>query len=180
MATSAPRTAPKAGPKSVAAPEPVAEAPAPKKSKKKLIFLVVAALIVVGGAGGGAWYFMRGNAPEGAAKEAKSEPAKLPVFVTMEPFTVNLQSETGDQFLQVNFTLQVPDAAQEELLKSFMPQIRSRLLFLLSSKKASEISSVEGKKKLTEEIITTVNQPFTPKGAPQNVSNVFFTSFVIQ
>ena len=98
----------------------------------------------------------------------------------MEPFTVNLQSENGDQFLQVTLTLQVPDAVQEELLKSFMPQIRSRLLFLLSSKKAAEISSVEGKKKLSEEIITTVNQPFTPKGQPQTVSDVFFTSFVIQ
>jgi flagellar FliL protein len=180
MATTAPRAAPKAGPKSVAAPEPVAEA-APKKSAKKLIVLIAAAVIVVSGAGGAAFYFLHTSAPAGAAaKEVKGEPAKLPVFVAMEPFTVNLQSESGDQFLQVTLTLQVPDAVQEELLKSFMPQIRSRLLFLLSSKKASDISSVDGKKKLSEEIITTVNQPFTPKGPPQTVSDVFFTSFVIQ
>jgi flagellar FliL protein len=182
MATTAPKAAPKTGPKSVAAPEPAAEAP-PKKSKKKLIVLIVAALVVIGGAGAGAWYFMSGSnsAAAGAPKEAKKEPAKAPVFVAMEPFTVNLQSESGnDQFLQVTFTLQVPDAAQEESIKNFMPQVRSRLLFLLSSKKASEISTVEGKKKLTEDIITTVNQPFTPKGAPQTVSDVFFTSFVIQ
>jgi flagellar FliL protein len=180
MATTAPRAAPKAGPKSVAAPEPVAEAP--KKSAKKLILLIAAAVIVVGGAAGAAFYFMHASAPAAgaAAKEAKGEPAKLPLFVAMEPFTVNLQSESGDQFLQVTLTLQVPDPVQEELLKSFMPQVRSRLLFLLSSKKASEISSVDGKKKLSEEIITTVNQPFTPKGQPQTVSDVFFTSFVIQ
>ena len=180
MATTAPKTAPKTGPKSVAAPETAAEAP-PKKSKMKLIVLIVAALVVVGGAGAGAWYFLSGPAAAGAPKEAKKEPAKAPVFVAMEPFTVNLQSESGnDQFLQVTFTLQVPDAAQEESIKNFMPQVRSRLLFLLSSKKASEISTVEGKKKLTEDIIATVNQPFTPKGAPQTVSDVFFTSFVIQ
>lgn len=179
MATSAPKAAPKTGPKSVAAPEPVVEA-APKKSRKKLILLIVAALIVIGGGGAAAWYFMGGAASAGVAKEVKKEPAKAPVFVALEPFTVNLQSETGDQFLQVTFQLQVPDAAQEELLKSFMPQVRSRLLFLLSSKKASELTSVDGKKKLTEEIISTVNQPFTPKGAPQTVSDVFFTSFVIQ
>jgi flagellar FliL protein len=179
MATSAPKTAPKPGSKPTAAPEVVAEA-APKSSKKKLIIIIAAAVIVVAGAGGGALFFMRGAAQPSPAKEAKSEPAKLPVFVTMEPFTVNLQSETGDQFLQVTLTLQVPDAAQEELLKSFMPQLRSRLLFLLSSKKAAEISSVDGKKKLSEEIITTANQPFTAKGPPQTVSDVFFTSFVIQ
>jgi len=98
----------------------------------------------------------------------------------MEPFTVNLQSEGGDQFLQITFTLQVGDAAQEEIIKAFMPQVRSRLLLLLSSKKASEISTVDGKKKLSEEIIAAVNQPFSPKGPPQNVVNVFFTSFVIQ
>ena len=181
MAT-APKAAPKAGPKAVAEP---AEAP-PKKSSKKLIIIIAAALIVLGGAGAGAFFFMHANSStadatkqKGKEKSNKAE-AKLPVFVTLEPFTVNLQAENGDQFLQVTLTLQVPDPTQEELIKSFMPQVRSRLLFLLSSKKASELTSVEGKKKLSEEIITTVNQPFTPKGDPQEVSDVFFTSFVIQ
>lgn len=182
-------TAPKAAPKAVtkqAAPE-VAEAPAPKKSKAKLIIIIVAALVVVAGAAGGAFMFLHNGsaAPanaEGKKKEAKSgEPAKAPVFVTLEPFTVNLQSENGtDQFLQVALTLQVPDATQEETIKNFMPQVRSRLLLLLSSKKASELTSVDGKKKLTDDIIATVNQPFADKGQPQEVSAVFFTSFVIQ
>lgn len=178
MAT-APKAAPKAGAKTVA-PE-VVEAPVPKKSKKKLILLIVGALVIVSAAGGGAFLFLRGGASAAEEKkEAKSEPAKAPMFVTMEPFTVNLQSEGTEQFLQVAFTLQVPDAAQEETIKNFMPQVRSRLLLLLSSKKASELTTVEGKKKLTEEIIASVNQPFSPKGPPQSVSNVFFTSFVIQ
>ncbi|HEY8023040.1 MAG TPA: flagellar basal body-associated protein FliL [Burkholderiaceae bacterium] len=178
MAT-APKAAPKAGAKPVT-PE-VVEAPVPKKSKKKLILLIVGALVIVSAAGGGAFLFLRGGASAAEEKkEAKSEPAKAPMFVTMEPFTVNLQSEGTEQFLQVAFTLQVPDAAQEETIKNFMPQVRSRLLLLLSSKKASELTTVEGKKKLTEEIIASVNQPFSPKGPPQAVSNVFFTSFVIQ
>jgi flagellar FliL protein len=181
MAT-APKAAPKAGAK---APAAEAEA-APKKSSKKLI-IIAAAVIVLGGAGAGAFFFMHSSSSSAAPEKGKEKEkekskgeAKLPVFVTLEPFTVNLQAENGDQFLQVTLTLQVPDPAQEELIKSFMPQVRSRLLFLLSSKKASELSTVEGKKKLSEEIITAVNQPFTPKGDPQEVSDVFFTSFVIQ
>jgi len=181
MAT-APKAAPKAGPKAVAAPE-AQEAPA--KSSKKLILIAVIALVVLGAAGGGAaWFVMRGGGSGGQAhaakEEPKAEPGKPPVFVVLEPFTVNLQAESGDQFLQTTFTLQVPDAVQEEMLKTYMPQLRSRLLLLLSSKKASDISTVEGKKKLSEEIIATVNQPFSPNGKPQDVSNVFFTSFVIQ
>jgi flagellar FliL protein len=179
MAT-APKAAPKAGPKAVAAPE-AQEAPA--KSSKKLIIIAVVALILLGGAGGGAaWFLTRGGSgnAHAAKEEAKSEPAKAPTFVPMEPFTVNLQSENGDQFLQTTFTLQVPDAVQEELVKNYMPQLRSRLLLLLSSKKATEISTIEGKKKLHDEIITAVNQPFSPNGKPQGVIDVFFTSFVIQ
>jgi flagellar FliL protein len=76
--------------------------------------------------------------------------------------------------------LQVADQSQVDLIKLYMPQVRSRLLLLLSSKKASEISTPEGKKKLSDEIMEQVKQPFKLGAAPQNVTNVFFTSFVIQ
>jgi hypothetical protein len=49
---------------------------------------------------------------------------------------VNLQQETGDQYLQVAMTLQVQDGQTAEALKLYMPQVRSRLLMVLSSKKA--------------------------------------------
>jgi flagellar FliL protein len=61
-----------------------------------------------------------------------------------------------------------------------MPQVRNRLLLLLSSKKASEILSVEGKKTLSNEIVAQIKQPFVAQGPQQSVSDVFFTSFVVQ
>jgi flagellar FliL protein len=51
---------------------------------------------------------------------------------------------------------------------------------LLSSKDSTEILSGEGKEKLIKEILDQVSQPFTPKGEPQKVTGVFFTSFVVQ
>lgn len=120
---------------------------------------------------------------EATAKEEEEvhEAGKPPVFVVIDPFTVNLQSESGtDQFLQIAFTIQVKDEHQQDLVKLYMPQVRSRMLMLLSSKKASEINTVDGKKKLSEEIIAQIKQSFEPKGKAQSVSNVFFTSFVIQ
>ncbi|RZI42090.1 flagellar basal body-associated protein FliL [Herbaspirillum sp. HC18] len=169
-------TAPKGNPKVVPIDEAMVEAAPSRKSKKKLFLIVGALLLAVGG--GGAWFFLGERAE--SASHAKQEAPKPPVFVNMEPFTVNLQPENGDQYLQVQFTIQVADPVQVDLIKMYMPLVRSRLLLLLSSKKPSEISTPEGKKKLQDEIVATVKQPFTPQSPPQTVNGVFFTSFVIQ
>ncbi|RJF98659.1 flagellar basal body-associated protein FliL [Noviherbaspirillum saxi] len=175
-------TAPKASPKVVPIDESAA-APA-KKSKKKLILMVVGALVLTLGGAGGAWFFLgqskESHADGSAPPPPKVDPGKPPVFIAMEPFTINLQPENGEQYLQVAFTLQVADQAQVDLIKMYMPALRSRILLLLASKKASELSPVDGKKKLQDDIIAQVKQPFTPQGQPQVVSGVFFTSFVIQ
>jgi flagellar FliL protein len=169
-------TAPKAAPKVVPIAEN-AEAPAPKNSKKKLFIIVAVLLLAIGG--GGAWYFV--SSGDKAPAAAQHEPPKPPVFLALDQFTVNLQSAGGtDQFLQVAFTLQLANQEEVELFKTYMPLVRSRLLLLLSSKKAEEITGVDGKKKLSEEIIAQVKQPFVPQGKPQAVNGVFFTSFVIQ
>ena len=171
-------TAPKANPKVVPIDEAKADAaPPPKKSRRKLMLIAGVILLAVGG--GSTWFLMGSeSAAPGAA--AKQEPPKPPVFLAMEPFTVNLQPEMGEQYLQVAFTLQVADQAQVENIKLYMPLVRSRILMLLSTKKASELGSAEGKKKLQDEIIAQIKQPFAPQSPPQQVSGVFFTSFVIQ
>ncbi|MGH8807319.1 MAG: flagellar basal body-associated protein FliL [Noviherbaspirillum sp.] len=176
MATSAPKAAPKSGPKAVPSPEAGDTAASPNRFR--IILLVILGVVLLAGAGG-AWYFFgyAGNGEQGAAKQ---EAPKPPVFMTMEMFTVNLQSEDIQQFLQVAMTVQVANEAQTDLIKLHMPQVRNRLLLLLSSKKPSEILSVEGKKKLTAEIIAQLKQPFTPKGPGPEVVDVFFTSFVVQ
>lgn len=159
-------------------------AEAPKKSKKMLIIvilLVVLLLIVAGGAA--AFVLLSGkksSSAEGEHAPEKAEASSAPVFVNIEPYVVNLQQENGDQFLQASLTLQVGNEATAEAIKAFMPLVRSRLLLVLSSKKASELQTTEGKKKLTEDIIASLNQPFTPNGKPQQVNDVFYTSFVIQ
>ena len=172
-------TAPKSAPKVVPIEEGEALS-APKKSKKKLFAMLGAVLIAIAAGGGGAWYFLGNSSHEGGESAAKHEPPKPPVFLQMDQFTVNLQPEVGEQYLQVAFTLQVANQEQVDLIKLYMPLVRSRLLLLLSNKKASELSTADGKKKLQDEIIAAVKQPFGPQMQPQGVSGVFFTSFVIQ
>lgn len=171
-------TAPKSVPKTAAkGDDAAAAAPAPKKSKLKLIII---ALVVLLAAGGAAAYFLVLKKPAGGQAEVKQEAPKPPVFVTLDAFTVNLQQETGEQFLQVAMTVQVSDDKALEQIKLYMPQVRNRILLLLSSKKASEINTADGKKKLAEEVAAQIRLPFSKQGKPQDINNVFFTSFVIQ
>ncbi len=162
-------------------------APAGGGSKKKLIIIIVAVLVLALGGGGAAWYFMHGadsaeheEEPVKKKSKKKKKEAGPPVYVPVEAFTVNLQPEEGEQYLQLAFTLQLSDAEQSEVIKSNMPKVRSRILLLLSSKRASEINTPEGKQQLGKEILEQVNLPFEEHGDEQEVSEVLFTSFIIQ
>lgn len=147
--------------------------------KKKMLGLVIglALVVVLGGAGGWYWSTM---ASASSAKEHKSDKAEPPEYVALDPFTVNLQPENGEQYLQVQFTLQVANAETAELVKANMAKARSRILLLLSGKHASEINTVEGKHLLAKEIIDSLKQPFAQSGEPQKITDVLFTAFIIQ
>jgi flagellar FliL protein len=157
----------------------------PAGSKKKLIVIAAAAVLLLGG-GGAAWYFMQGadaaaeqDSPK-ESKKKKKESAAKPEYVPVESFTVNLQPENGEQYLQVQFTLQVGGAEQATLIKDNMAIVRNRVLLLLSGKKPSEISTVEGKQQLAAEIQAIIREPFDKDGDEQEVTDVLFTSFIIQ
>lgn len=148
------------------------------KPRKKLLVTLGALLALLGAGGAGAWYLTNGGATRGGAQH--EEPEKPPLFLPLDTFTVNLRGDATEQYLQVNLTLKVDDQAQIGLLKLHMPEVRSRLLTLLSSKNSEEVLTPEGKKRLSVEILEQVRQPFTANAAPQGVSAVFFTSFVVQ
>lgn len=178
-------------------------APAPKKSKKLLI-LIVLVVFVLGLVGGGAVLLLKKKAPaegeEAVAEESshsehqwpKYDPTKPPVFMALDAFTVNLQPENGEQYLQVVASVRVIDLSVGDTLKSFMPQIRHEILSLLAGKKASEITSPEGREDLAEEIKEIMNEVLgweppakkKSKGKDEEavgpVVSVFFTQFIVQ
>ena len=137
-----------------AAKAPEAGGEAAKKSKLPLIIILV--VVLLAGAGAGWFFMMRGGADE-EEQETKAS-TKPPVFLPLDQFTVNLQPEESQQFLQVAMTLKVVDQAIADKIKAVMPEVRSRVLLLLSSKKPSQISSLAGKGKLAEEIIHEIEQ----------------------
>ncbi|WP_229425203.1 MULTISPECIES: flagellar basal body-associated protein FliL [unclassified Massilia] len=153
----------------------------------KLMIMLVAGVLLLGGGAGASWFFMHGSGDADAHEEAspkkkkkKDKEAVKADYLPLESFTVNLQPENGDQYLQVQFTLQIEGPEQVELIKENMAKVRSRVLLLLSNKKASEINTVEGKQQLAAEIKAEVQKPFDEHGDEQEVADVLFTSFIIQ
>jgi flagellar FliL protein len=150
-------------------------------SKKKIIVIVLAVLLIAGVAAGGAWFFMQQKNGHKDKVEAKhEEPAPAPVFLTLDTFTVNLQPDPDEKFLQLDLSIQLKSEEAAEVLKLHMPAVRNRLLMLLTSKKSSQISIIDGKTELSDEIADQMRKPFVTGGKPQEVTGVFFTSFVIQ
>lgn len=140
-----------------AAKVPEAAGDAPKK-KSKLPLIIILLVVLLAGGGGAAWFFlMRGHADDEEA-EVKAASSKPATFLPLDQFTVNLQPEEGQQFLQVAMTLKVVDQHVADAIKAAMPEVRSRVLLLLSSKKPSQLSSLDGKNKLAEEVIHEVEQ----------------------
>ncbi len=166
-----------ADPKKIS-PDTDTAADQPKSSKKKKLMIIVLLLALIGG--GLAWYFMVFNANKAgdSHEKVKTTVHTTPIFLQMDPYTVNLKPD--GQFLQATFTLQIETEAEVLKIKMFMPQIRSRLLLMLSNKTVEELSSLEGKKILGEEIEALVEEPYETGLEHTKVSNVFFTSFVIQ
>jgi len=155
----------------------------PKKGGKKKLIIIIAAVVLALVGGGAGWYFMQPKHAEGeeeAHHEEEHKEAQVPEFLPLETFTVNLQPDPDERFLQLDATLQVSSPEVAEALKVRMPAIRNRMLMLLTSKKASEISTTEGKEELSEEILETLQEPFTDEGDPLEIDSVLFTSFVIQ
>ena len=182
-------------------------APAPKKKSKLLLFIIIG-VVVLSLVGGGAFFLLKKKSAhgdeEGAAEEApaKAHNAKKekkegpPVFVKLEAFTVKLQSEGQDSYLQVTPELRVLDAHTGEKVKQFTPEIRHHVLLILSAKKPADVTSSQGMQSLSNEIRATINQIIDgPKkgrkkgeetGLDMNldpddsVQAVLFTSFIVQ
>lgn len=160
---------------------------APKKKGKLLI--IVLALVILLVAGGGAAFFMLKSshgdedeeaATETAAPKKKGGKEEVPVYVSLETFTVNLVPEQGDQYLQVAVSVELTDAHAGEKMKLHMPKLRNRVMLLLSSKKASELAPKEGKEALAAEMRAQMNEVLDPGSKNGPVKEVLFTSFIIQ
>jgi flagellar FliL protein len=171
-------------------------ADAPKGKSKLLVIIAAVVALAAAGGGGGAWFLHKKAAAEAEAeadadgkgdaedakpvkKKAKKKKGeeKPPVFTTLENFTVNLAGE-GDHFMQLGIVLQLKDEETAEKVKGYLPQIRSKVLLLLSAKTPDELQTPKGKDALIEEILEATRKPFHDDG--EDVQAVLLGGMLIQ
>lgn len=143
----------------------------PAKSKKLLIIGAVVVLLLML-AGAAAWFMAsRQSLDDDGEERGASHPvaAVVPTFLPMENMVVNLADPGGERFAQLGITLELADAKTADLVKQYMPSIRSNILLLVSQRTSDELLLREGKEKLAADILKEVSRPLGFKTSSQSV-----------
>jgi flagellar FliL protein len=195
-------------------------AAAPKKGggfKKKLILLLAIVLLVVLVGGGAMVVILKRRAAAAAAEDGdggdavsaqadgrnnglpKRDLKNPPAFVALDMFTVNLADAEAERYAQIGVTLELEDAHEVEVIKAFMPAIRSNILMVLARKTSKDLLDPAGKDRLAFEIkreasralgIDVPDETAAASGAAKKKSKrpvqespirqVYFSNFIIQ
>jgi flagellar protein FliL len=94
-----------------------------------------------------------------AAAKAEEKRKAARVFVTLEPFVVNLADREAERYAQIGMTLELADAKAGDLLKAYMPAIRNNILLVLAGKTAAQLMEHEGKVQLAAEVRAAALKP---------------------
>ncbi len=132
-----------------------------RKSKKLLLIGGVALLVLV--LVGGAAFFLLAKKNSGDAESeevVKQAPKGPPVYLPIDNLVVNLADPGGEKVVQIGITFEVADTKAVELVKPYMPTIRSAVLLLVSQRTAEELLGIEGKEKLAADILVEASKPF--------------------
>jgi flagellar FliL protein len=166
-----------AKPPEKASEEDARSAAKPARKRGKLLIVAVALLLLGGAGGGGTWWWMSRDA---GSAQAKVPPMRPPVFMNLDPFTVNLLEEDGEHYLQTSIVFQVTDEKAMETMKSYLPVIRNRILLLLSGKRPSDLATPAGKAKLVDELTAAVRESVPGTTPERGIVQAYLGSFVVQ
>ncbi len=103
-------------------------------------------------------------------------------YLEIKPaFVVNLADKSNDvRYLQVEVTLKIADVNDAPKVQKHMPMIRHRLVLLFSSLSFSEISSSQGKVKLTAEVLKEIREGLKKMTGKELIEAVYLPKIVGQ
>jgi flagellar protein FliL len=118
---------------------------------------------------------------EQAQKEEEEKPApakefippELGVLYPLESFLVNISSDRGPRFLQMQMELELDNAALEDEIALKRPALRDAIILLLTSRTYAELREKEGIKKLRADLIKSINGLLKTG----NIREIYFTQF---
>ncbi|SAI02887.1 flagellar basal body-associated protein FliL [Bordetella ansorpii] len=114
------------------------------------------------------------------APPAAPQPVPAPIFVPLEPFTATVEDQESERIVRVGITLRVSDEQTRSRIEKYLPEVRSRVLMVLSAQTPQSVRTPQGKADMAKAIMQTINKPFSPIPDGQYVTDVLFTEFVVQ
>lgn len=150
-----------------------------------IIVGVVALLLAVGGAlvmismlakpQGGTESSEQSESPQ----KKKDQEVKKPLgelFSFERAIIVNLAETNAERYLKVDLVLELDSPKLLKEIESRLPQIQDLLISITSTKTLDDVSTTSGRNMLRQEMVDKINSLL----ATGQVSNVYFTEFVVQ
>jgi len=119
--------------------------------------------------------FLKTSTEGKASKTDTNIPTSVSRYA-LDDFIVNLFHPSEDRFLRIKIEFELEGQDTQKEIEKKLPKIRDSLLMLLSSKSVEEISTLQGKLILKNEIINRINSILSTG----HISAVYFTEFIIQ
>jgi flagellar basal body-associated protein FliL len=131
-----------------------------------------------------------------ASRKTAPAPAMTPGLIPFDPLTANiepvppqLQGTPGTaegriqgklHYCTLGFSLEVRDIGRSEAIDRIKPVLIDRLLSMLGRKAYYELSTVQGRYLLRQQIVGLVNDLLAERKEAPLATDVFFTQFVVQ
>lgn len=163
-----------------------------KKGIGVLLIAIIGVLVFLLFIGGLIFYFISSSDTEANGTAAQKNPTaqvasqspkqrsndffNVGPMYPMDPFIVNLLSESGARFLKATINLELSDQTLSAEIDKKKPLIRDIIIRTLSSKTYEDVSTTKGKERLKDELVTKINEILRDGF----VKNVYFTDFIVQ
>jgi len=154
-------------------------------SNKILLLLIGVLMVLMLGLGGGLFMMWNkltalntqsgANAGEKPGVEKSAEHPLGPIF-SLDTFIVNLADNGGNRYLRVTMDLELGNSELEAEISKRLPQVRDSMLMILPTKRFEDISTVQGKTALRDEMLATINGYLTQG----KITKIYFKEFVVQ
>jgi len=115
-----------------------------------------------------------------AADDTEAAP-KTSAYVSLgDPMVLNLSGGKRLTFLQISADVLVSDADAEDTIKIHVPAIRHSLIMLLSEQNAKDIKSPGKREEIRQQATARVKGLIADLAGSQDVSDVLFSSILVQ
>ena len=116
-----------------------------------------------------------------AADDDEEAAAKTSAYVSLgDPMVLNLSGGKRLTFLQISADVLISDDDAESTIKMHVPAIRHSLIMLLSEQKASDIKSPKKREEIRQQATARVKGLIADLSGSEDVSDVLFSSILVQ